>query len=180
MGILNIKDFFFFKKGASVSIPDKKKPELFEKMRNLVKTPQVATAIIGTIVLAATVNFYELLCSLGLPLVYVNRLTSYNLPASEYYMYILFYNIIYVIPLIIILLIFIITLGHRKISEWHGRILKLFSGIMLGSFGALFLIDYSILENIATPILLLFFALIITIIISQIWKKIHKKDEYDI
>ena len=180
LGILNIKDFFFFKKGASVSIPDKKKPKLFEKMRNLVKTPHIATAIIGTIVLATTVNFYELLCSLGLPLVYVNRLTTYNLLASEYYMYILFYNIIYVIPLIIILLIFIITLGHRKISEWHGRILKLFSGIMLGSFGALFLIDYSILENIATPILLLFFALLMTIIISQIWKKIHKKDENDI
>jgi predicted neutral ceramidase superfamily lipid hydrolase len=51
---------------------------------------------------------------------------------------------------------------------------------MLGSFGALFLIDYSILENIATPILLLFFALLMTIIISQIWKKIYKKDENDI
>jgi len=180
LGILNIKDFFFFKKGASVSIPEEKKPELFKQMRNLVKTPQVATAIIGTIILAATVNFYELLCSLGLPLVYVNRLTSYNLPASEYYLYILFYNMIYVIPLIIILLIFIITLGHRKLSEWHGRVLKLFSGIMLGSFGALFLIDYTILENIATPLLLLLFALLMTVIISQIWKKFHKKKEDEI
>ena len=86
-------------------------------------------------------------------------------------MYILFYNIIYVIPLIIILLIFIVTLGHRKLSEWHGRMLKLFSGIMLGSFGALFLIDYTILENIATPILLLLFALAATMMISYMWEK---------
>ena len=179
LGILNIKDFFFFKKGASVSIPEKKKPELFKQMRNLVKTPKITTAIIGTIILAATVNFYELLCSLGLPLVYVNRLTSYNLPASEYYMYILLYNIIYVIPLIVILSIFIFTLGSRKLSEWHGRVLKLFSGIMLGSFGAIFLINYKILENIATPILLLLFALSATILISQIWKKFYKKDGKD-
>ncbi len=180
LGILNIKDFFFFKKGASVSIPEKKKFELFKQMRDLVKTPKIATAILGTIILAVTVNFYELLCSLGLPLIYVNRLTFYNLTASEYYMYILFYNIIYVIPLLVILLIFIFTLGHRKISEWHGRILKLFSGIMLGSFGALFLIDYKILENIATPILLLVFAFLMTVIVSQVWKKFHKKDDYDI
>lgn len=177
LGILNIKDFFFSKKGASVSIPENKKPELYKKMRNLVKTPQVATAIIGAIVLAATVNFYELLCSLGLPLIYVNRLALYNLPTSEYYLYVFFYNVIYVIPLIVILSIFVVTLGHRKLSQWHGRILKLFSGIMLGSFGALFLIDYTILENIATPILLLLFALLATGIISQIWKKFHKNDE---
>lgn len=174
LGILNIKDFFFFKKGVSISIPEKKRPELFKQMRNLVKTPQVATAIIGTVILAATVNFYELLCSLGLPLIYVNRLTFYNLSTSEYYLYILFYNIIYVIPLIIILSIFIFTLGHRKLSEWHGRVLKLFSGIMLGSFGALFLIDYAILENIATPILLLLFSLLATWVISMIWKKYYR------
>ena len=180
LGLLNIKDFFFFKKGASVSIPEKKKPELFKQMRNLVKTPHLSTAIIGTIILAATVNFYELLCSLGLPLVYVNRLTSYNLSTSEYYMYILFYNIIYVIPLIVILLIFIFTLGHRKLSEWHGRILKLFSGIMLASFGALFLIDYTILENIATPLILLLFALLMTLMISSLWKKFHNIEENDI
>jgi thiol-disulfide isomerase/thioredoxin len=171
LGLLSIKDFFFFKRGASVSIPEERKPIIYRQVRDLVKTPQLATAIIGTIILAATVNFYELLCSLGLPLVYVNRLTSYDLPASEYYMYILFYNIIYVIPLIIILLIFIVTLGHRKLSEWHGRMLKLFSGIMLGSFGALFLIDYTILENIATPILLLLFALAATMMISYMWEK---------
>ena len=174
LGALNVKDFFFFNKGVSLSIPEEKKPELFKKMRNLVKTPQLATAIIGTIFLAATVNFYELLCSLGLPLVFVNRLTFYNLPAMEYYLYIFFYTVIYVIPLLVILLIFVVTLGHRKLTEWHGRILKLFSGIMLGSFGMLFLIDYTILENIATPILLLLFALVATAVISFIWKRYHK------
>lgn len=177
LGALNIKDFFFFKKGISVSIPEEKKPELFKQMRNLVKTPQLATVIMGTIFLAATVNFYELLCSLGLPLVFVNRLTFYNLPANQHYLYIFFYNVIYVIPLIIITLIFVVTLGHRKLTEWHGRILKLFSGIMLGSFGMLFLIDYTILENIATPILLLVFALVATAVITSIWKRYIDKKE---
>ncbi len=171
LGVLNIKDFFYFKKGITLSIPDEKKPKLFRQMRNLVKTPQVLTAIAGTIVLAATVNFYELLCSLGLPLVFINRLTYYNLSMMEYSMYIFFYNVIYVIPLIVILLIFVTTLGHRKLSEWHGRILKFFSGVMLASFGMLFLLDYAILENVFTPIALLLFSLMVTGVISQIWKR---------
>jgi len=177
LGVLNIKDFFYFKKGVTLSIPEEKKPKLFKQMRKLVKTPQVLTAIIGTITLAATVNFYELLCSLGLPLVFINRLTSYNLSMTEYSLYILFYNIIYVIPLIIILLIFVITLGHRKLSEWHGRVLKFFSGVMLASFGVLFLFNYTILENVFTPIALLLFSLTVTGVISQIWKKYNTTDE---
>lgn len=56
-----------------------KQRDLYSQMRNLVKTPQLFVAIAGTIVLAATVNFYELLCTLGLPLVFTRQLAAYNL-----------------------------------------------------------------------------------------------------
>jgi hypothetical protein len=91
---------------------------------------------------------------------------------SEVSTYIIFYNIVYVIPLILIVLIFIITLGKRKLSEWHGQIMKLETGIMLTLFGLIFLFDYKLLENIITPILLLIFSLLSTFIISRIWKMI--------
>ena len=170
MGVFNIKDFFFFKKGASLSIPDEKKPGLYRQMRNLVKNPRVTAAIIGTIVLAGTVNFYELLCTLGLPLIFTQKLSTYPLSSAEYYSYIFFYNIVYVIPLIIIVLIFVVTLGKRKLTERHGQIMKLVTGIMLTSFGVLFLFNYKILEHIITPIVLLVFSLVAAALISQIWK----------
>ena len=171
LGVINIKDFFFFKKGASLSIPDDKKPGIYKQMRNLVKNPQVSAVIIGTIVLAGTVNFYELLCTLGLPLVFTQKLALYDMSAAEYYTYIFFYNVVYVIPLIIIVLIFVFTLGKRKLTEWHGQVMKLVTGIMLSSFGILFLTNYKLLENIVTPILLLVFSLVSTAVISTIWKK---------
>ena len=170
LGVFNIKDFFFFKKGASLSIPDEKKPGLYRQMRNLVKNPRVTAAIIGTIVLAGTVNFYELLCTLGLPLIFTQKLSTYPLSSAEYYSYIFFYNIVYVIPLIIIVLIFVVTLGKRKLTERHGQIMKLVTGIMLTSFGVLFLFNYKILEHIITPIVLLVFSLVAAALISQIWK----------
>jgi len=178
LGIFNIKDFFFFKKGATLSIPEDKKPKIFKQMRNIVKNPKLTATIIGTIILAATVNFYELLCTLGLPFVFTKQLEANNLSAFESGTYIFFYNLVYVIPLIVIVLIFVFTLGRRKITEWHGRIMKLMSGIMLSSFGFLFIYNYQLLENVITPILLLLCSLLTTLSITTVWKRFkHRKND---
>jgi hypothetical protein len=173
MGLLNIKDFFYFKKGASLSIPDSKKPKIYKKMRELVKNQKLGATIIGTIVLAGTVNFYELLCTLGLPFAFTKALSNFSITDSSatYYMYILLYNIVYVIPLFIIVLIFVITLGKRKLTEWHGQIMKLVSGIMLSLFGIIFLTNYQLLENVLTPILLLIISVSATAVIAFFYKK---------
>jgi len=180
LGLINIKDFFFFKKGASLSIPDSKKPGIYKQMRSLVKNPKITASIIGTIILALTINFYELLCTLGLPWIFTTRLedllNSNQINLSDVTTYIILYNLVYVIPLIFIVFIFVLTLGKRKLSEWHGQIMKLETGIMLTSFGLIFLFNYKLLENIITPILMLIFSLIATFIISSIWKKYMGKD----
>ena len=125
------------------------------------------------------------MCTLGLPWVFTTRLedllNTNQITLSESFFYIIFYNVIYVIPLILIVLFFVITLGKRKLSEWHGQIMKLETGIMLTSFGLIFLFDYKLLENIVTPILLLIFSLITTFILSYIWKRIMgEKGKLDI
>jgi len=176
LGLFDIKDFFFFKKGASISIPDSKKKGIYAQMRNLVKHPKSTAVIFGTIVLAATINLYELLCSLGLPIVFTRSLAGYNLSQFESFMYIFFYNVVYVIPLVVIVSIFIFTLGRYKMTDWHARILKLFAGILLFCFGIIMLVDYRILEDVTTPILLLVFTIVSTFVISQIWKITHPKN----
>lgn len=175
IGILNVKDFFFFKQGPSLSIPEKKRPGIFKKMRQLVKTTYLPAVLGGTIFLAVTVNFYELLCTLGFPLVYTSQLAAYNLQPVQYYLYLILYNIIYVIPLIIILMIFVFTLGKTKLSEFQGRQLKLLSGIMIFIFGILFLVDFMLLENVLTPIALLGLSILLTIVISYVWKRYKKE-----
>ena len=56
--------------------------------------------------------------------------------------------------------------------------MKLVTGIMLASFGVIFLTNYKLLENIVTPILLLVFSLVTTAVISTFWKKyVVKKRE---
>ena len=176
IGLINIKDFFFYKKGPSLSIPEGKRPEIFNKMRDLVKTTSLPAVLSGVIILSVTVNFYELLCTLGFPLIFTDRLNSYNLGVTGY-LYIVIYNIVYVIPLIIILVLFVFTLGRMKVSEWGGRKLKLLSGLMIFSFGVLFIYDYQLLENFATPIILLLLSIGLTLVLSFLFKPIGNKTQ---
>ncbi|MGB9749168.1 MAG: hypothetical protein ACP5OZ_00925 [Candidatus Woesearchaeota archaeon] len=149
-GIVNVKDAFFYKKGISLTIDDSKKPKLIEKMRSIVKTVKeegiTLLLILQTIILAVSVNFIELACTAGFPAVYTNILTLKQLPKIVYYLYLVLYNIFYVIPLLLIVLIFVITLGATKISERTGRILKFISGIVMIALALIMLLKPSLLS----------------------------------
>ncbi len=149
VALINIKDFFFFKKGISLMISEKAKPKLFERMRNLLKSSSLTTTIAGTVVLAVFANAYELLCTVGFPMVYTRALTLHKLTTLQYYMYLVFYNIVYVIPLAIIVLVITISLGARKLTEWQGRQLKLLSGLMMFLLGLILLVNPALLNSIA-------------------------------
>jgi thiol-disulfide isomerase/thioredoxin len=177
IGIINIKDFFYFKQGFTLSIPENKRDVTFKRMRKLVKSPSLLVMLGGTIFIAISVNFFELLCTFGFPLYFTNRLAIENLPTLTYYSYIFLYTVVYVIPLLIILFISVFSLGVKKLTEWQGRILKLFPGVFLFSFGILMIIDYQLLQgnNLFLLFLLIGFDILITVIISRIWRKYKEK-----
>lgn len=132
---LNIKDFFVLGTGPSLSIPAEARPGLFQQMTRLINASSWPVMIGGTLALAFTVNLYELLCTSGFPMVYTRVLTLRQLSPASYYLYLLFYNAVYVLPLALIVLAFTVTLGSRKLSERGGRVLKLFSGLMMLALG---------------------------------------------
>jgi thiol-disulfide isomerase/thioredoxin len=171
---INIKDFFLFKKGVSLSVPEKAKPKLFERMRNLLRATSLPSMMIGAIVLAIAANTYELLCTVGFPIVFTRILTLNNLMSLQYYLYLIFYNLIYVIPLGAVVLIFAITLGSKKLTEWQGQILKLTSGLMMLGLGGVLLIDPDLFNNLLVSLVLLLIALVASGIIILITKRVRK------
>jgi glutaredoxin len=168
---INIKDFFAFKKGVSLTIPDSAKPKLFDRMRRLMKSTSLFSILVGTAVLAVAANSYELLCTAGFPMVFARILTLNNLPMFSYYMYLIFYNLIYVIPLSIIVIVFTVTLGRKKLNEWQGRVLKLVSGTMMLGLGLVLLLNPSILNNMLISLLLLSVAIAVSVIAAFFTKK---------
>jgi hypothetical protein len=172
-GSINVKDFFLFKQGISLVIPESAKPKLFERMRGLLKAPTLPAMIFGTIVLAVTANAYELLCTAGFPMVYTRVLTLHRLTTFQYYQYLVLYNIVYVLPLAIIVSVITVTLGTRKLTEWQGRQLKLVSGLMMLSLGTVLIVNPAVLNNVMASIVLLAGVIAVSLIIIMIMKKIR-------
>lgn len=173
IGGINVKDFFLFKQGISLVIPESAKPKLFERMRGLLKAPTLPTMIFGTVILAITANAYELLCTAGFPMVYARVLTLHTLTAFQYYEYLILYNIVYVVPLAVIVGVITVTLGARKLTEWQGRQLKLVSGLMMLSLGTVLIMNPAVLNNVLASIVLLAGVIVVSWIIIMIMKRVR-------
>ncbi|MBN2517948.1 MAG: hypothetical protein JXB14_03815 [Candidatus Altiarchaeota archaeon] len=176
IGIINLKDFFFFKKGISLTISESKKPKLYKRMRDLLKSQNTIELLVSTIILAFVANSYELLCTAGIPIVYGNLLNAQQIGFFESVMYIALYNIFYVLPLLVIVLMFVKSLGGKKLTQEQGEVLKSISGIMMLGFGIFLLFDPTILSNIIVTGSLIGFAVIISLVLSKLkgyYKKTH-------
>ncbi|MAG21689.1 MAG: NrdH-redoxin [Candidatus Diapherotrites archaeon] len=135
VGLINVKDFFFFKKGISLSIPDSVKPGIFKKMRGIVQSKEWPIIIFGTIFLAFSVNLFEFLCTAGFPAIFTKVLASQNLEPIMYYFYMLLYIIFYMIDDAIMIAIAVITLRSQRLTEVGGKWLKLISGLVMLGLG---------------------------------------------
>ena len=167
IALINIKDYFWFKKGISLTISDDAKPRLFDRMRNLLRLDSTPTVIFATAVLAIVANSYELLCTAGFPMVYTRILTLNALSEESYYLYLLMYNLIYVLPLLVIVTVFSLKLGSRKLSEYEGTVLKLLSGVMMLMLGLLLMVSPQLLNNVVVAAMILLSAIIVTMVIVR-------------
>ncbi len=174
IALINIKDYFWFKKGFSLSISENKKPKLIDRIRHLLMLESLITVIFATVILALVANSYELLCTAGFPMVYTRILTLNSLSTESYYLYLLMYNLIYILPLLIIVALFTVKLGSRKLSEHEGMVLKLLSGVMMLMLGLLLVVSPQLLNNVMAAAALLLIAIGVTLIIVKITA--HRKN----
>ena len=90
-------------------------------------------------------------------------------------MYLILYNVVYVIPLLLILLILTCTLGQKKLTQQQGQILKLISGMMMLFLGAILVIKPALLGNIAIVVTLFIAAISTSGIIIFIYRIFNKE-----
>lgn len=147
MGLINLKEIFWFKKGVSLMIPEKAKPGLFRRMRGVAAAASLPAALVGIATLALLVNLIELGCTLGLPAVFTRILSlRTDVSTAGRYGYLALYNVAYVVPLATIVIVYASTLHRLTLSERGAKALKLVSGALLVGFGALFLVAPEMLQ----------------------------------
>lgn len=130
-GLINLKDFWFYGRGVSLSIPDAAKPDIYAGIRRILQAQNLAGALAGTVVLAILVQIVEFMCTSGFPALYTRILTLKHLDSMSYYGYLLLYNAAYMLDDVIVLTIGVVTLSQRRLQEKEGRRLKFISGLVM-------------------------------------------------
>ena len=140
IGSINTKDYFAWGRGVSLSIPEKTKPGLFERMRRVMNAPSLPAAMAGVALLAIAVNLIELLCTAGLPAIYTAILTQQDLGHLAYHGYLGLYIIGYITDDALMVTLAVSALSSSKLTEQGGRWLKLLSGLVMLALGLVMLL----------------------------------------
>jgi len=128
-GLINVKDFFWYGKGISLVIPEKARP-LTEKYIKLASLP-------AAILLGILVSLFELPCTGGVYLAILSLLAN-NLTQTAAIPWLLFYNLIFILPLVVILtaVVFGYEAGKAdKIRLEKRKWLKLIMGLIMIGLG---------------------------------------------
>lgn len=139
-GAINLKDFFAWGRGITLSIPASAKPGIYARLRAVLHAERLGPAVVGAALLAGLVQIVELLCTSGFPALYTRILTLRQLDAAAYYGYLLLYNLMYMLDDVVILAIGIVTLSQRRLQEKEGRLLKLAAGLAMLGLGIYLLV----------------------------------------
>jgi hypothetical protein len=174
VGAINIKDFFAFERGVTLSIPESRKPDIYRRARMILNADNLPAMLGATVVLAVAANFYELLCTAGFPMIYTRLLTLGDLTAGARYGYLALYNLIYVLPMALIVMVFVRTLGTHRLTEREGRLLKLLSGLMMLQLGVLLTVAPAQLDSLAVSALLLATALGLTGLAARLTREVRE------
>ncbi len=140
IGFINVKDFFAFRRGVSLSIPESAKPGIYARARSILKAESLPASLAAVAVLAVVVNFVELLCTAGLPAIYTAVLTQHALSPLAHYGYLGLYILAYIADDALMVGTAVLALGSGKLDERGGRRLKLLSGAVMLALGLVMLL----------------------------------------
>jgi len=141
-GIYNIYNFIKSKNdmvGCNVT-NEKSRNKIMNNIRVILSQKKFLFSIIGIMLLAVSVNVLELLCSLGLPVIFTQVLALNNLTTIEYSIYILLYILFFLIDDIVIFLIAMKTLEIKGISNKYTKYSHLIGGLVMLLIGILMLL----------------------------------------
>ena len=140
-GFFNLKKYFKIRKeeaGCTV-VNDKKRKTIIKKMGRVINSKTFGLALVGIIILAASVNLIEMACSLGFPLVFNEILTVNNITGLARIIYLLLYIAFYMIDDIVVFAISMVTLEATGITNKYNKLCTLISAIIMIIMGLLML-----------------------------------------
>lgn len=146
-GGVNLRSYLKTRKeavGCTVTNASKRK-KIVSKIQKFTQEKSFWLALTGVITLAISVNFVELACSAGLPLIFTQILALNDLTTFQYGFYVILYILFYLLDDIVIFAIAMITLKVTGITNKYNKYSHLIGGILMVIIGILMIFKPEIL-----------------------------------
>lgn len=132
---------YFKTKDVGCDVVDKnKRRKIINRIKNILSSKSFALAIGGIILLAISVNLIELLCSMGLPVMFTEILAYNNITGVKNILYIILYIIFFLIDDLIVFFIAMKTLKITAISNKYSKYSHLIGGLIMIAIGLLMIL----------------------------------------
>ncbi len=134
LGILEVKDFFWYGRGLTLQIPAKRLKQIKKYMHHV--------TIPSAVVLGAFVAAVELPCTGGPYLAITTLLAKVGFTLEIFWLLVV-YNFIFVLPLIVILILAYFGVSTKKMKDWKNkekRWMRLAIGLVLIALGAILIL----------------------------------------
>lgn len=141
VGFLQVRNFFINKAPVCQISTKKGKIHNFitERAKIIIAQKSLPLTIIGVIILAVMVNFFEFVCSAGFPAIWSSLLALQNFPLIYNYLFILLYVIVFMIDELIIFTIVFFTLKITKVGDKIGKWTGIIGGLLMIILGLIIL-----------------------------------------
>ena len=145
MGVYQLRDYWINRDGGCKVVANEKRKKIFERIKEITNKKQLFVAMFGMILLAFAVNLVELVCSAGLPAIYTQVLSLTPMPRWQYYLYLVFYIIVFMIDDLFVFVVAMTTLHAVGIESKYARYSRLIGGLIIFAIGILMLFKPEIL-----------------------------------
>ncbi len=147
-GAINVKDYFAFKRGVSLSIPEGSKPGIYQRMRRVTAQRALVPALAGTAALAVGVSILETPCTAGFPVLWTGLLAANDVSFAQSAGLFGLYMVPFLLDEFVVFLVAVATMRASRLQEQHGRLLKLVAGVVMLALAAVMLLAPEIMENV--------------------------------
>lgn len=149
-GVVNVKDYFAYKKGLSFTISEKYQPKIYRNFRRLSNPRKsIFALILITAVMALGITLVELPCTAGFPVIWNGLISLQEVSTATYIFLLSIYVFFYLLIELLIFFTAVLTLDMSQLQQKHGELLKLFGGTIMVALAGVLFVDPHLMNSIA-------------------------------
>jgi thiol-disulfide isomerase/thioredoxin len=173
-GAVNVKDYFWPKRGVSMSIPESGKPGIYRRIRTVAASGSLPMALGATVVLAAGVSLLETPCTAGFPVLWASLLSANDVGFAQAAGLFVLYMVPFLADELLVFGAAVLTMRAAKLQEKHGRVLKLLGGTVMLTLAVVMLVDPELMNSVVGATLVFAGAIGLAVLVHVTYGRLHR------